>query len=182
MPLTRWRMTALFFRVGNLTFGGGDPTMSALYAELVTNRRWMSNETYGLIYALARVTPGTNILAFCAAVGWQLLGFAGAVYAVLAVTLPSAVVVGLLSVGYETWKTNPWALAAISGILAAASGMMASSAWQLVAPHLARGGWLRAVVIAGGAFLLVELFVVSPIVALALAAATGAFWRVPERA
>ena len=182
MPLTRWRMTALFLRVGNLTFGGGDPTMSALYAELVTNRRWMSNETYGLIYALARITPGTNILAFCAAVGWQLLGFAGAVYAVLAVTLPSAAVVGLLSVGYETWKTNPWALAAISGILAAASGMMASSAWQLVAPHLARGGWLRAVVIAGGAFLLVELFAVSPIVALALAAATGAFWRVPERA
>ena len=69
MTLTRGRMTALFLRVGNLTFGGGDPTMSALYAELVTNRRWMSNETYGLIYALARITPGTNMLAFCAAAG-----------------------------------------------------------------------------------------------------------------
>ncbi len=175
-------MTALFLRVGNLTFGGGDPTMSALYAELVTNRRWMPNETYGLIYALARITPGTNILAFCAAAGWQLLGLAGAVYAVLAVTLPSAVVVGLLTAGYETWKTNRWALAAISGILAAASGMMASSAWQLIAPHLAPGGKVRAIVIAAGAFLLVERFAVSPIVALALAAATGAFWRVPEKA
>jgi chromate transporter len=175
-------MTALFLRVGNLTFGGGDPTMSALYVELVVRRGWMPNETYGLIYALARITPGTNILAFCAAAGWQLLGVAGAIYAVLAVTLPSAVVVGLLTAGYETWKTNPWALAAISGILAAASGMMASSAWQLVFPHLSRSGWLRAIVIAGGAFLLVQRFAVSPIVALALAAVTGAFWRVPDKA
>jgi chromate transporter len=174
------RLTALFARVGNLTFGGGDPTMAALYTELVTARRWLSNETYGLIYALARITPGTNILAFCAAAGWEMLGLAGSVIAVLSVTLPSAVLVVLMSAGYESWKTNPWAMAGIGGILAAASGMMAAGAWQLMAPQWKTGRWARAIVIVAGSFLLVQRLAVAPIAALALAALAGAFWRVPE--
>jgi len=173
-------MAVLFLRVGNLTFGGGDPTMSALYSELVTARGWMSAETYGLIYSLARITPGTNILAFCAAAGWVLSGLGGAVITVLAVTVPSAVVVILLTLGYEVWKSNMWAMAAISAILAAATGMMATASWQLVWPHLKPGRWLRALAISTGAFVLVERFAFAPIQALALAALIGAFWRAPE--
>ena len=70
------RLTSIFFRVGNLTFGGGDPTMAALQSELVATRRWLDEEQYGLIYGLARITPGTNLLAFCAAAGWLIAGWA----------------------------------------------------------------------------------------------------------
>ena len=60
------RLTWIFLRVGNLTFGGGDPTMAALQSALVHARRWLDEEEYGLIYGLARITPGTNLLAFSA--------------------------------------------------------------------------------------------------------------------
>src|SRR5579872_3489231 len=59
----------IFLRVGNLTFGGGDPTMAALQSELVHTRGWLTAEQYALIYGLARITPGTNLLAFSAASG-----------------------------------------------------------------------------------------------------------------
>ena len=113
------RLTGVVGRVGNLTFGGGDPTMAALYSELVTTRGWLAPETYGLVYALARITPGTNVLAFCAGAAWELAGWPGALLAVLAAAVPSAVCVVLLTLGYEAWKQNAVAMAAIAGTLAA---------------------------------------------------------------
>ena len=87
------RLALLFLRVGNLTFGGGDPTMAALHRELVVSHRWLTPERYGLIYSLARATPGTNLLAFCAGVGWQLARLRGALAAVLSASIPCAAAV-----------------------------------------------------------------------------------------
>src|SRR5678815_5612358 len=65
-PFSLRRFALLLLRVANLTFGGGDPTMAALHRELVVKRGWLPPDRYGLIYSLARATPGTNLLAFCA--------------------------------------------------------------------------------------------------------------------
>ena len=173
------RLTLIYLRIGNLTFGGGDPTMAALQSELVFSRGWLPPEKYGLIYALARITPGTNLLAFCAGSAWQLLGWGAAVAGVAAVTVPSAAVVVLLTKGYEAWKSNPLAMAAISGTLASALGMMATGAWLLVRPHLSARRWLRAVVSVGGSLVLSLQFGVSPIQVLMLAALIGWFWQAP---
>jgi chromate transporter len=178
------RLTGVFARVGNLTFGGGDPTVAALYSELVTSRRWLAPETYGLVYALARITPGTNVLAFCAGAAWELAGWAGALLAVLAATLPSAVCVVLLTLGYEAWKHNAVAMAAIAGTLAAAVGLMATSAWQLLAPSIATRDWrsmARGLMIAGAALWLPLQFHTSPVAVLGLAALAGFLWQEPKQ-
>ncbi|HWB85656.1 MAG TPA: chromate transporter [Bryobacteraceae bacterium] len=175
------RLGGIFLRVGNLTFGGGDPTMAALYAELVTTRGWLAAETYGLVYALARITPGTNVLAFCAGTAWEIAGWPGALMAVAAVTLPAAVLAVLLTLGFEAWKSNHLAMAAIAGVIAAAVGMVAAGAWQLLAPHLARERALRACIIAIGAFVASFSLGLSPVQVLAGAALLGAFWQAPNK-
>ncbi len=172
-------LAILFGRIGNLTFGGGDPTMAALYQELVVRRRWLDPGQYGLIWSLARVTPGTNLLAFCVGVGWRLAGLSGALAAILALTFPSAALTIWLTYTFQAVRSNPWAVAAIAGILAAAVGMMAAGAWQILRPHLTRSGWLRVLVMGGGAFALAHMAGLTPIVVLAIAAAAGALW--PER-
>jgi chromate transporter len=179
------RLSLICLRVSNLTFGGGDPTMAALQSELVTRQGWLPAEKYVLVYALARITPGTNILAFCAGAAWELKGWPGAILAVLAATVPSAIVVVLLTAGYESLQHNPRAMAAIAGTLAAAVGMMALSAWQLLRPHLQSRRalrMLRALLLAATSALLAYRFRVSPIVVLGLAALAGFFWRAPEQA
>jgi chromate transporter len=177
-------MTGVFVRVGNLTFGGGDPTMAALYSELVTTRRWLAPEAYGLVYALARITPGTNLLAFCAGAAWEIAGWAGALLAVLAAAVPSAACVVLLTLGYKAWQHNAVAMAAIAGTLAAAVGLMATSAWQLLAPSLAARDWRRAVralAMAGAALWLPLRFGMSPVAVLGLAAVAGFLWQEPKQ-
>jgi chromate transporter len=173
------RLSAIFLRVSNLTFGGGDPTMAALYTELVVARRWLKPETYGLVYALARVTPGTNVLAFSAGVAWELAGWAAAFLAVAAAAVPATMIIVLLSAGYESIQGNRLAMAAVGGTLAAAVGMMVASACQLLAPHLKPRAWPRALVLAGAGMVLP--FWLSPVQVLALAAVAGWFWHAPEQ-
>jgi chromate transporter len=176
------KLTALFLRICNLTFGGGDPTMAALQRELLDRRGWITQEQYGLTYSLARITPGTNMLAFCAGTAWHVAGWWGAVLAVLASTLPSAALVVWLTYEYGVVQRNPLAMGAIDGIIASAVGMMAAGAWQLALPHLKRGMWLRTVVLVTASAALGMFTSRSPIEILALAALVGAFWRAPEAA
>ena len=70
-------VTSLFARVGITVFGGGDPTIAILQREFY-RRDWLSPEKFAIAFGLARLTPGTNVLAFCAAAGWYILGFGGA--------------------------------------------------------------------------------------------------------
>lgn len=178
-------LTGVFLKVGNTTFGGGPPTMAALEREFVERYRWLSPEDYGLAFALARVTPGTNVMAFCAATGWQILGWGGALAGALSPTLPSAVIAVLITVGYESWRANPLALAVINGTVAGVAGMMLATVVSLVKPHTAglRGpGFIRtvrAIAISGGAFLSLWKFGLSPLEIIALAAVAGLLWQDP---
>jgi chromate transport protein ChrA len=98
------------------------------------------------------------------------------VAAVLAVTLPAAILVLWLTHLYALWSENIFAKAAIAGTLAAAVGMMAAGAWLLVRSHTARGETARSLIIVAGAVLL-RTIPLSPIQILALAALIGFFWR-----
>jgi chromate transporter len=178
MERANWRSLGwLYTRIGSTTFGGGDPTMAALQGELF-ERQWLTGEQYGLIYALARVTPGTNILAFCAGTGWVALGWMGAALAVTGASVAAAGVATLLTAGYVAWRQNPWAMAAIGGMLAAATGLMAVAAYGLLKPHCRPERWFRAAVIFSAALVLALRFGLTPIQVLGLAALAGALWRV----
>ena len=167
-------------KVGNLTFGGGDPAMAVLQRELVSRRGCLDAGQYGMAYSLARVTPGTNILAFCAASAWMLRGTPGAVVAVLAVSLPSAALAVWLTYAYETWRSQALVTAAIGGMVAAATGMMAAGATLLLRQIAPRSGWMRAAVIAGASALLAGWGRVAPLQILAAAAVAGFLWE-PRR-
>ncbi len=178
MKPTLGPLTWLYLRVGNTTFGGGDPTMAALQRELVEHKRWLTREDFGLAYSLARITPGTNIIAFCAATGARMLGLWGALAGVLGETIPSAVLAVLITLGFESWARNPIIMAAIAGTVAAVTGMMWASVWLLVRPYLRNAiGVLRVVLLSGGAFLAAWKLGLTPVPVILAAAAIGFFWK-----
>ena len=180
--LSLGRLTEIFFRIGNTTFGGGYVTIGMLGRELVDTRRCISSDKFDLAFALARITPGTNLIAFCAAIGEIIGGLWGAIAAVLAVTVPSAVVAVLFIYGFEAWQANPVAMAAIGGTVAAVAGMMWSTIWTILRPHV--GGSVRNLqvgLIAGGAFLASWYFGVTPLPIIAAGTFIGFLWKDPKR-
>jgi chromate transporter len=174
------KLTGVFLRIGNTTFGGGLPTIAALQRELVEQRGWLSPEDYALAFSLARVTPGTNVIAFCAAAGARIMGLRGALAGALSETVPSAVLAVLMTQGYETWRTNAWVMAGVAGTIAAVAGMMWASIWYLVKPHFKdRYSAFRGLVITLGAFAAVWKLGLSPLSVIGLAAVVGLLWKEP---
>jgi chromate transporter len=102
MPAPSLRaLAAVFLRHGNLTFGGGSATAVTLNREIVERRGWMEQHQFGLAYALSRLTPGTNLLAFSTAIGSMLRGWAGAIVALPAGSLPCAALAVGVTAFYE---------------------------------------------------------------------------------
>ena len=170
-------VTKLFLRVVNTTFGGGYITMVILGRELVEVRHWLTRDEYELAFSLGRVTPGTNLIAFCAAVGAILRGWSGATLAVLAATLPSSAFAVLLVVSFETWQNRPLMMGAIATTVAAVTGMMWASVFSLIRPHW--GGVrqsIKAVIISGAAFLASWRFGVTPVPIILGACVAGFLW------
>jgi len=177
------KLTEIFFRVGNTTFGGGYVTIGMLGRELVETRRWISPEKFDLAFALARVTPGTKLIAFCAAIGALICGVAGAIGAVLALTAPSSALAVLIAYGFERWQGNRIAMAAIGGTVAAVAGMMWATIWVILKPHVGRmtkKGMMRnlqVVLITGGSFVASRFFEVTPLPIILVGTLVGFLWK-----
>ena len=174
------RLCFIFFRIGNFTFGGGAPTTAALQRELVEKRGWLSEPDFALSYALARVTPGTNLFAFCVASGWLMRGWTAAILILIAASIPACAIVWIVTAGFDRFSTNPWISAGIAGALASSAGVLVASFWLLVRPALTLGNRLRATVIVAASIALSLAAGLSPIPVLVIAAIAGWFW--PERA
>ena len=173
-------MLEIYAKAGNTTFGGGDPTMAVLRRELSERRDWLTADQFALAYSLARVTPGTNVLAFCAATGHMLLGWVASIAAVLAASVPSAVLAVWLTVAFQSSSRNAVTQSAVNLMLAAVVGMMVASVWMLARPSLTRSSWMRVVLLTGGTVLLREMWEWSPVGIMAVCALIGALWKGDE--
>jgi chromate transporter len=170
-------LTRLIFRVSNTTFGGGYITMAALKRELVNEHEWITDEDYALTFALARITPGTNIIAFCAGVGSIIRGVAGAFAAATASTVPAAVMAVVLMEMFDSWQNNRWMSGALGAALAAACGMLWAVVITIVRPAFVNGrAAVRAIVLVGAAFATSWFLGWTPVPIIFGAAAIGYFW------
>ena len=176
-----WRQLGELFlimaRYGGLTFGGGGPTIAAVEYQTIDRKRWLTRDRFRLAFALSRLTPGTNLLAFCAAVGWQVRGVPGCIAALVASSLPCSALTVAFTILLEWWQGNRWAAIAIEGAAASAVGIIAASCWQLIEPHMGNGSRVRTLALVGGAVILQLVFDISPLRVLLLAGITGAVWR-----
>ncbi|MFN7925243.1 MAG: chromate transporter [Bryobacteraceae bacterium] len=170
----------LYLRIANLTLGGGGPTMAALERELVERRAWLTHEQYGLAFGLARITPGTNMLAFCAGTGFMLRRWWGALLAVLTASVPSAALAVWLAASYAAHDQLIWVRKLMAAVSAAVIGMIASSVYGLVQPQFRPGRRVRTLIVTAAGFALAQGLGWSPIPVIALGAAAGWFWKEAE--
>jgi chromate transporter len=130
----------------NRTVGGGHASIELLRRPS-TARGWLDAPSHGLLIAVSRLTPGTNILAYCVLLGWRFHRIPGALAALAAASVPGSLVVfGLtvMLVRVDRYRTVQ-ALLAI-GILVAAALVLAS-AWALFRPYLTTTARRMAVIV-----------------------------------
>jgi chromate transporter len=172
-------LASVFARFANATFGGGSATIAVLREQLVVKRGWLDPSEFELSYALSRLTPGTNLLAFCTAAGWTTRRGRGAIVALLAASVPCSVFALVMTICYQELAPSAWFQAALSGALAASVAIMISTAWVFAEPHVKQVPWKAAAIVPGAAALTLGAEL-SPLKVLGLAAVVGLAW--PTRA
>jgi chromate transporter len=124
-------------------------------------------------FALGRLTPGTNLLAFRVGIGWTLRRWSGAIVALLAASIPCTAMVVVLTALFSRWQGNPYAQAAIKGAIAAAVAITVKTVWTIVHPHYRSGNQVRVVLIGALAFALHVFVGLTPIDVLLIAVVVG---------
>jgi chromate transporter len=124
-----------FYRAGALVFGGGHVVLPLLQAEMVDGMGLVDRETFLAGYGAAQAVPGP-LFTFSAYLGAASSGtpsgFAGATVALLAVFLPSALlVIGGLPF-WESLRGAPLARRALTGVNAAVVGLLAAALYDPV--------------------------------------------------
>jgi chromate transport protein ChrA len=130
-------------RDANKTIGSGMASIELLRRTL-EQRGWLDDQEHGVLNAVARFTPGTNVLAYLAALGWSYHHIAGAVAAVIAGSVPGSVIVTILTAAaasVDRWRAVRAALAVATLV---AAGLVLANAWSLVKPYVygVRIAWL----------------------------------------
>src|SRR5689334_18162890 len=141
LPLLRqlWASHALevfdsFFRVGSLVFGGGHVVLPLLQSEVV-NPGWVTNEQFVAGYGAAQAVPGP-LFTFSAYLGAIRAappnGWAGAALALVAIFLPSfLLLIGALPF-WDVLRARPAFQSALKGINAAVVGLLLTALYKPV--------------------------------------------------
>lgn len=127
-------LASVFYRTGALVFGGGHVVLPLLQSEIV-GRGWLDQETFLGGYGAVQALPGP-LFSFAGFVGaaQQVApgGWRGGLVALVAIFLPSLLlVVGVLPF-WDRLKSQPAARGALAGVNAVVVGVLAAALWNPV--------------------------------------------------
>ena len=107
-----------FFKIGFYTFGGGWSIVAQIQKEYVERRKWITEEDLLDITSVGRSLPGLMIGNVSYLFGYHVAGLPGAVASVIGISLPSLVVLTVVTWCYTQFCDNPYVSRAMTGVRA----------------------------------------------------------------
>lgn len=121
-----------FFKIGLFTIGGGYAMISVVQDECVERKKWLDNEEFLNLLAIAESTPGPIAVNMATYTGFIKAKFAGAVFATIGVVLPSIIVISLISTFLKDFLQIKVVSDAFFGIRIAVSIIIIRTACNLI--------------------------------------------------
>ena len=134
LPYQSLAMVDAFYRSGSLVFGGGHVVLPLLQAEVVP-RGWVTNDTFLAGYGAAQAVPGP-LFTFAAFLGASMKvapsGWLGGVICLVAIFVPSFLLVAGALPFWEQLRGNVRTQAALAGVNAAVVGLLLAALYKPV--------------------------------------------------
>ena len=121
-----------FLKIGAFTFGGGYAMVALLEHEFVEEKQWMSREEFLDMVAIAESTPGPVAVNSATYIGYKIGGTAGAAASTAAVSLPSFVVIYIISLFFDRFLSLTVVANAFKGIQACVVYLILSAGLKML--------------------------------------------------
>jgi chromate transporter len=169
-------------KTGILGYGGGPSVIPLIRYEAVTRYRWLEDDEFGEILAIANALPGPIATKMAAYLGYRQKGILGSIVAVLTHILPSAIAMICLLSFVEYLSNSEVVQGMIAAVMPVISVMLGVMAYEFAKRAYKGLGKIIAVVFCGIAFVLLQLISVHPAIVIVLFLAYGAIhFRIVDR-
>lgn len=101
------------FMLSACTFGGGFVIVSLMKKKFVEELKWLEEDEMLDVTAITQSTPGPLAMNAAAIIGYRMAGMLGALSAVLGSILPPMIIISIISLFYEQFRTNPYIATAL---------------------------------------------------------------------
>jgi len=108
--------------------------------EVVDRRKWIDEEEFLNMIALAQAAPGLIAVNSAIFIGWRISGWRGVCGAVLGAVLPSFLIILAIATVFRDWKDLPAVEAVFKGIRPAVVALIAAPLFKLAKSAIKANG------------------------------------------
>ena len=128
--------------------------------EVVERKKWIDEEEFLNMIALAQAAPGLIAVNSAIFIGWRIGGWKGVCGAVLGAVLPSFLIILAIAMIFQEWKDQPAVEAVFKGVRPAVVALIAAPLVKMA--KSAKISWLTAL-IPLAAIVLIWLLHINPV-------------------
>lgn len=144
-----WKIFISTLYLSAFTFGGGYVIVSLMKKKFVDEYHWIEeNEMLDLV-AIAQSAPGAIAVNGAIVVGYKLAGIAGVVVAILGTVIPPFLILSVLSVFYQAFRSNYVVSQMLEGMQAGVGAVIASVVFDMGEPIIKEKDTLSILILAG---------------------------------
>ncbi len=167
-----WKLFLSTFRLSAFTFGGGYVIITLMRKRFVEELGWLDENEMLDLTALAQSAPGPIVVNASILVGYRMAGVAGSWVALLGTVLPPLILMSVVSLFYEAFKSNAPVAAALRGMRAGVAAVMVDVV-ATMGKDVAKEKSLLSLLLMGASFVAVFFFEVNVILVLAVCGLVG---------
>jgi chromate transporter len=113
---------SIFFYVAIFTVGGGIAMVPVLERVLVEKKKLLSDKEFTEIFSIAQILPGSLMINMATFTGYKIIGFWGAFFSCIAITIPPLTIITLIAMFYGKFIEFALVKKLMLGILAGVVG------------------------------------------------------------
>ena len=111
-----WLLFINMLKIGLFTFGGGYAMIHLLENEFVSKKKWIEEDEFMDLVAIAESTPGPIAINCSTYIGYKKEKILGAVFATLGMCIPSFTIIFFISLFFNSFLSIGWVASAFKGI------------------------------------------------------------------
>lgn len=126
-----WEAFKTFFKIGAFTLGGGYAMISIIQNEVVVKKKWIPEDQFVDLIAVAQSCPGVLAANISVFVGYKMRKTLGALVTCLGAILPSFLIILCIALFFHQFMDIPWVAAIFRGIRPAVVALIAVPTFTL---------------------------------------------------
>ena len=126
-----WKIFISTLYLSAFTFGGGYVIVSLMKKKFVDELHWVEEKEMLDLVAIAQSSPGAIAINGAIVVGYKLAGIAGVLVSIIGTVIPPFVIIALLSVCYNAFRTNELVSQMLEGMQAGVGAVIAAVVFEM---------------------------------------------------